>query len=430
VGDLVRVRKGVVDPDFPDLPLGGWTGWVQEVEAEDEPPIYLIEWNTYTLNHLPEVYRVRCDREGLDEETIRLSEDELEPATGEQPPLEQPVNLVARPLRTGDQDDRIRAILGVTSDQPVPEVDQASLDKYFDYLVEKLSFPFNAHYWLADPETGRPHPLLATAYRLLPARRGNEGLGLVVEASLDDSGLPEDHVLLPLADLELLNDKPEMRRTLQDYASWFEEFGGEEGWPGEEEEQVDLEEMVMGAGRSSPWAFWMTMARLAIYGAGAGAVLGSILAAVAGAQTGLMVGALILGLAGFLFGTRSASGGGGQVPGARISPIVGGLTLGCVGTLLGGVIGPLVVAFMGTIPGSIAGSLLGGGLALLGWKPLKDFWWVVLGTLVGGLTLAFLTDRDRALDGALYGMGVGALLAVVLLLGFLVVMVFGMPRKQ
>ena len=31
VGDKVRVKHGVIDPDFPDIPLGGWTGTVTEI---------------------------------------------------------------------------------------------------------------------------------------------------------------------------------------------------------------------------------------------------------------------------------------------------------------------------------------------------------------------------------------------------------------
>ncbi len=31
VGDRVRVKPGVSDPDFPDMPLGGWSGIVTEV---------------------------------------------------------------------------------------------------------------------------------------------------------------------------------------------------------------------------------------------------------------------------------------------------------------------------------------------------------------------------------------------------------------
>ena len=32
VGNKVRVEYGVIDPAFPDIPLGGWTGTVTEVE--------------------------------------------------------------------------------------------------------------------------------------------------------------------------------------------------------------------------------------------------------------------------------------------------------------------------------------------------------------------------------------------------------------
>jgi hypothetical protein len=429
VGDLVRVRKGVVDPDFPDLPLGGWTGTVQEVEADEDPPLYLIEWNQYTLDHLPEVYRVRCDREDLDEETIRLTGDELEPATGEQPPLEHPANLVARPLRLDEQDDRLRTILGATSDQLVPEVSIATLDRYFDYLVEKLAFPFHARLWTIDTNTRRTLALPVTVYRLLPARRGEEGVGLVVECGLDEAREAEDFVHFPLADLELPSDQQENLGAVQDYTYWLEEFPGADEEP-EDEEEGDLEQMLGGGRPVSPWAFWMTLARVAVYGAGVGASLGSILATLEWAQWGLTVGAIILGLAGLLFGARAAALLGRRMRGMRFSPVVGGLVFGALGALLGGVLGLLVVACVGTILGSIAGSLLGKGLELLGWRPLGEFWWIVVGALAGGLVLAFVFNQDLALNGALYGMGVGALLAVVVLFAVVMVLVFMMTPRQ
>jgi hypothetical protein len=40
-GDAIRVRLGVTDPDFPDIPRGGWAGKITEVE-EGEPQLYLI----------------------------------------------------------------------------------------------------------------------------------------------------------------------------------------------------------------------------------------------------------------------------------------------------------------------------------------------------------------------------------------------------
>ena len=30
VGDRVRVKTGVPDPDFPDIPLGGWAGTIRK----------------------------------------------------------------------------------------------------------------------------------------------------------------------------------------------------------------------------------------------------------------------------------------------------------------------------------------------------------------------------------------------------------------
>ena len=36
VGNKVRVKYGVIDPDFPDIPLGGWSGTIKEVEQADD----------------------------------------------------------------------------------------------------------------------------------------------------------------------------------------------------------------------------------------------------------------------------------------------------------------------------------------------------------------------------------------------------------
>ena len=35
--DGVRVKRGVTDPDFPDITLEGWAGEVKEVDDSDEP---------------------------------------------------------------------------------------------------------------------------------------------------------------------------------------------------------------------------------------------------------------------------------------------------------------------------------------------------------------------------------------------------------
>ena len=49
IGAKVRVRSGVRDPDFPDIPLGGWAGTVKEVERAEGEVTCLIAWDRATL---------------------------------------------------------------------------------------------------------------------------------------------------------------------------------------------------------------------------------------------------------------------------------------------------------------------------------------------------------------------------------------------
>ena len=151
VGDQVRVKTGVPDPDFPDIPLGGWAGTISEIDQDSRRPLYLVEWNESTLNNMHPIFRKRCERDGLEEEHSWLSEQDIEADVGDPVAMEQPVNIVTRPLRPNDQDDRIRAVFGLTSDDPLPEPDEEYLEQYYEYLKTHLTFPFEATYW---KETG------------------------------------------------------------------------------------------------------------------------------------------------------------------------------------------------------------------------------------------------------------------------------------
>jgi hypothetical protein len=101
----VRVKPGTADPDFPDIPLGGWAGTITEVDQRSAPPTYLIEWNKHTLDHMHPVYRKRCERDGLELESMVLGEDDIEQDTGGPGVIEQPPKIVTRPLSARDGRD-------------------------------------------------------------------------------------------------------------------------------------------------------------------------------------------------------------------------------------------------------------------------------------------------------------------------------------
>src|SRR5689334_10850819 len=92
-GDGVRVKFGVRDPDFPDIPLGGWAGMVKEVGHDKGETTYLIAWDRATLKGMHPVYKKRCERDGLELESMWLGDEDLEPDVGIRVPIERPMTI-------------------------------------------------------------------------------------------------------------------------------------------------------------------------------------------------------------------------------------------------------------------------------------------------------------------------------------------------
>jgi hypothetical protein len=214
VGTKVRVKPGVIDPDFPDVPLGGWAGTVKEVDRRTDPPLYLVAWNRYTLDHIHPVFRKRCERDGLDYESMNLYEADLEPDPGGPAVIEQPKEIRTRPLDPADEDDRVRMALGLTGDDPLSDVDLETLGRYHAHLSRHLTFPFPATY---SQETGHvfTRSVPVTVVRLLDAEDIDDMYGLLCEAR-DRRG----HMEVPLGEIEVKKGNPN-RQLIADYSYWF-----------------------------------------------------------------------------------------------------------------------------------------------------------------------------------------------------------------
>lgn len=214
VGDLVRVKPGVRDPDFADIPLGGWAGKVAEI-GEGSPLIYLIRWNQPTLKQADPVYRKRCERDGLEFEQMWLGENDLGPDTGGPVAIEQPASVATKPLSPKDQDDRVRMAFGLTSDDPLPTVNADTLAAYHKYLAADMDFPFDAEY------SFHPRPLETTTCRIRvlgvldPEEVPADEHGLFCQARRD-----REVIELPLAKVEVREKTPN-RQLIRDYSYWF-----------------------------------------------------------------------------------------------------------------------------------------------------------------------------------------------------------------
>jgi len=216
VGDKVRVKSGVMDPDFEDIPLGGWAGTIKKVVTSGDPITVEIEWDKRTFAGMHPVYRKRCERDGLEMETMYLGDEDIELDDGTPFLMEQPTQIVTQPLSKDDEDDRIRAVFGLTHDDPLPAVKHETLLTYHRYLAEHLKFPFKGTY---EREAGsfslKSSPIMVTG--LVDPREYDldEFYGLICEGRDSKGGIQ-----FPLSELEV--KKNDRNHTIvSDYSTWF-----------------------------------------------------------------------------------------------------------------------------------------------------------------------------------------------------------------
>lgn len=205
-GDRVRVKQGVRDFDFPDIPLGGWAGAIKEVHQARGETTFLVVWDRATLKGMHPIYKKRCERDGLELESMWLGDEDLEPDDGAPGPIEQATSIVTEPLSEKDQDDRVRMALGLNHDDPLPDVGRKTLLAYHHYLAARLKFPFKARF--------EPNGMPLTIQRLLDWKecdRNEEGLLCEVRSHQG----PFD---IPLSDIE---EGGENRKLVEDYCYWF-----------------------------------------------------------------------------------------------------------------------------------------------------------------------------------------------------------------
>lgn len=165
------------------------------------------------LDQIHPVYRKRCERDDLHLEILHMDQEDLDPDLGESLPVEQPTNIQTKPLDINDQRDRIRAALGVTTDDAFPVVEKVTLLTYGEYLSARLTFPFLATF--SDPVGPLRDARTIRVIGMSDTTSIEPEFGLVCKVQ-GDHGVWE----MPLALLEVSEDNPN-RQLLEDYHRWI-----------------------------------------------------------------------------------------------------------------------------------------------------------------------------------------------------------------
>ncbi len=236
IGDRVRVRHGIKDEDHPDIPLGGWAGTISEVHRRG---MYSVRWSRETLASIHPIYKRRCALDGEVLEEYWLGEDDFEPDPGGPLAIEQPTQITPRPLSVNEQGDRVRMVFGLTSDDLLPDVDEDSLETYYDHLVEQMSLPVEARY-CPQEDFLNPSPLRWVKVVALDREVGwDEDEGILCEIRTAEG---ED--VVPLTGLGFRRSDPNYQLA-DDFSAWFVgELGADLDGELDEDEGVEEDDEV------------------------------------------------------------------------------------------------------------------------------------------------------------------------------------------
>ncbi|MBF0337997.1 MAG: hypothetical protein HQL05_09195 [Nitrospirae bacterium] len=246
VGDSVKVRKGVVDPDFADSPIEGWCGRVIAFadetagEVDENNPLVDVQWDSFTLRAMTDDYIDRCEEEGLDclSMYLRISDIEKVKPRDTMDNVREAQEEIHRYLddsiainESNEHDKRIRQILG-NKDISVSE---ETLTCYLDYLEKNIAPPFQLTG--ADPfdwensylfgigkkreydKFKKTRPSYKDTFKFIKIEKElniEDGILVKVQRLADNKKF-----VLPLSMLRADSDKSANYQLIHDYCTWF-----------------------------------------------------------------------------------------------------------------------------------------------------------------------------------------------------------------
>ncbi|MBI4864135.1 MAG: hypothetical protein HY815_28345 [Candidatus Riflebacteria bacterium] len=213
LGDYVRVRSGVRDPNFDECIIGGWTGRVWATfEDRTGDKLCAVRWDSTTLQKILPAARKRCTRAILDYTGMDLPEDDLVRRSA-------PRARSDPKLSNQNLNDRIRRVFGLTAADRVPDVSPDTLLTYYLYLEKRVECPFEAvhrHRW--EP-LGTVSSRVTVTGILAPDESPESCLERGVICITSEGGGLTTHDV-PLSLIEVEKSLPQ-HRLGYDYAIWF-----------------------------------------------------------------------------------------------------------------------------------------------------------------------------------------------------------------
>lgn len=217
IGNNVKVKDGIKDPDDEDYSIAGWQGWVVEVYDENlaaenaENLQFMVSWDSVTLKNIPRTRLIELEREGYDWTMMCLDINDVDTATPRD--KMEDAEAVSEALSDdiywegmGEEGEQIAQILGNS------KTEKAAYKAWETYLKKELIFPFNAEYY-SEENSVVPND---ADIKVLKLGNIDEDYGISVEVSFKNSTLQ-----VALFDLDIKDEKSPNFKVLDLYSTWF-----------------------------------------------------------------------------------------------------------------------------------------------------------------------------------------------------------------
>lgn len=80
IGSRVRVKDGVMSPDFADVSFAGWTATILELSGKKPNQKFIVEFDDAVIAAMPPGYLQRCEEQRLLYTMACLTAEQLEAA--------------------------------------------------------------------------------------------------------------------------------------------------------------------------------------------------------------------------------------------------------------------------------------------------------------------------------------------------------------
>ena len=217
IGNNVKVKEGIKDPDDEDYSIAGWQGWVVEVYDEDlsednkENLQFMLAWDSVTLKNIPRTRLIELEREGYDWTMMCLDINDVDIATPRD--KMEDAEAVSEALSDdiywegmGEEGEQIAQILGNA------QTSKEAYKAWETYLEKELLFPFKVESYSDDSSVG----FYDSDYKAVKLGDIDEDYGILVVVPFENTTRE-----MALSDLDLKDEESPNFKALDLYSTWF-----------------------------------------------------------------------------------------------------------------------------------------------------------------------------------------------------------------